>query len=370
MNRPLAAAETRSPGVGEPAPAVQSGATAETPAAVGATTARAVTRAVEPTWTVAADRASTGAGEPAATPPAAARLAIPVSVIVMTKNEESNIAKCLRSARAFDQVFVVDSASTDRTCEIATAMGATVAPFAWNGRYPKKKQWCLEELPFRHDLVLYLDADEEVTPELVDEIRRVAHAPRHAGYFVGYDYVFLGRVLRHGHRVYKLVLLNRHKARFPERDDLDVANMWEVEGHYQPQVDGRVGTLRARMRHEDHASLFHYFERHNRYSDWEARLRARGTLLAVAEPQPGARGLLKALFAQLPGKGLVAFLHCYVGRAGFLDGWAGFHYAVARGFYYWQIGITTRTSSTTTTRPAIRSSRSGGRAAAGACTSS
>lgn len=268
---------------------------------------------------------------------------VPVSVIVMTKNEEANIAKCLRAVRSFDEVFVVDSGSRDRTCPIATELGATVVPFTWNGRYPKKKQWCLDELPFRHDWVLYVDADEEVQPELAREIAAVVAAPpRHAGYFVGYDYVFLGRILRHGHRVYKLVLLNRHKARFPERDDLDVANMWEVEGHYQPLVEGTTGVLRARMRHDDHDTLYHYFERHNRYSDWEGTLRARRTLLDGHEPQPTGRRALKALFARLPAKGLVAFLHSFVGRAGFLDGRAGFHYAVARGLYYWQIGLKTR----------------------------
>ena len=265
------------------------------------------------------------------------------SVIVMTKDEEANIAKCLRSVRGFDEVFVVDSGSRDRTCGIAAEMGATVVDFRWNGRYPKKKQWCLDELPFRHDWVLYVDADEEVTAPLTEEIGRVLTGPpRHAGYFVGYDYVFLGRVLHHGHRVYKLVLLNRHKARFPERDDLDVANMWEVEGHYQPLVEGTTGVLRRRMRHDDHATLYHYFERHNRYSDWEATLRGRGTLLREAEAQPTGRRALKAIFARMPVKGLVAFLHSFVLRGGFLDGRAGFHYAIARGFYYWQIGIKSR----------------------------
>lgn len=268
---------------------------------------------------------------------------VPASVIVMTKDEEANIVKCLRSVREFDEIFVVDSGSRDRTCAIATEMGATVVDFRWNGRYPKKKQWCLDELPFHHDWVLYVDADEEVTPGLTKEIGRVlAGPPRHAGYFVGYDYVFLGRVLRHGHRVYKLVLLNRHKARFPERDDLDVANMWEVEGHYQPQVEGSTAVLRGRMRHDDHATLYHYFDRHNRYSDWEAALRSRGTLLRETEAQPTGRRALKAIFARMPVKGLVAFVHSFVLRGGFLDGRAGFHYAVARAFYYWQIGIKSR----------------------------
>jgi glycosyltransferase involved in cell wall biosynthesis len=159
---------------------------------------------------------------------------IPVSVIIMTKDEEGNIAECLRSVKRFGQVFVVDSGSRDRTGVIAESMGTTVVPFRWNGRYPKKKQWCLEELPFRHDWVLYVDADEMVTPELADEIGEVMAGPRrHAGYFVGYDYVFLDRVLRHGHRVYKLVLFDRHKARFAERDDLTWRTEWRSSCKYK-----------------------------------------------------------------------------------------------------------------------------------------
>ena len=66
---------------------------------------------------------------------------IPVSVVVMTKNEERNIAKCLKALVEFDEVFVVDSDSTDATCAMATALGARVSNFQWNGKYPKKKQW-------------------------------------------------------------------------------------------------------------------------------------------------------------------------------------------------------------------------------------
>lgn len=264
----------------------------------------------------------------------------PVSVIVMTKDEERNITKCLDSLVAFGEVFVVDSISADRTCAIATQMGAKVVEFRWNGQYPKKKQWCLENLPFSHDWVLYVDADEEVPPALTEEIIRIMQDPENrAGYFVGYDYVFLGRVLRHGHRVYKLVLFDRHRGRFVDYDDLDAVNMWEVEGHYQPRIDGATAVLKHRMLHADHDTLFHFFERHNRYSDWEAVLRSKGKLVSPDEAQPGLRGWLKRIFDVLPLKGTIAFVDSYLLRLGFLDGREGFHFALARAFYYWQIGI-------------------------------
>ena len=111
--------------------------------------------------------------------------AIPVSVVVMTRNEAANLPVCLPSLARFAECFVVDSGSGDGTPDIALSHGAQLVPFRWNGRYPKKKQWCLDSLPFAHDWVLFVDADERPTAELVEEIACLmagssADGPRHA----------------------------------------------------------------------------------------------------------------------------------------------------------------------------------------------
>ena len=103
-----------------------------------------------------------------------------VSIIIMTKNEEARIEACLNGVRDFDDVWVVDSCSDDKTIEIAADMGAQIFDFKWNEQYPKKKQWCLENVPVKHDFVFLVDADEIVTPELVEEIRGLDFAA--AGY--------------------------------------------------------------------------------------------------------------------------------------------------------------------------------------------
>jgi glycosyltransferase involved in cell wall biosynthesis len=261
---------------------------------------------------------------------------IPASVIVLTRNEEANLPKCLASASAFSEVFVVDSASSDRTPEIATEHGAQLVGFEWNGDYPKKKQWALENLPFSNDWVLYLDGDEEVTTELANEIRAVLAKPKCAGYFVHLDYQFLGRMLRHGHHLRKLVLFDRRRGRFDEQDDLEAVNAGELELHFQPRIDGAVGTLGTALRHDDREPLFHYFERHNRYSDWEAVLRRK----ASGNGGPShAQSPAKVLFNALPLRPLAFFVYSYVVRGGFLDGRAGYHYALAKAFYYWQIRV-------------------------------
>lgn len=270
------------------------------------------------------------------------RSKIPVAAVVMTKNEESNIASCLGSLERFAQVVVVDSWSDDETVRIAEDHGAEVVHFEWNGEYPKKKEWCRRNLQLAHQWVLYLDADERIGPELEAEIREVVTAENDvAGYFVFSDMVFLGRRLRHGMRTKKLILFRRDKGYFPDVE-ARVANMWEVEGHYQPVIEGPVGELRSPLVHHDAKDLFSYFDRHNRYSDWEAALREQGRHRPRGEAATMGRGVAKRVFDLLPLKGLAIFLYSFVWKRGFLDGGPGFHYAMFRAFYYWQIQLKRR----------------------------
>ncbi len=263
-------------------------------------------------------------------------MAIPVSVVVLTKNEESNIGKCLDSVREFDEVFVVDSKSEDRTCEIVSSYAnATVVDFEWNGAFPKKKQWALTHCDFSHPWVLYLDADEEVTPELAREIAAMATPDSpHAGFFVGYDNFFLGRRLRYGAHSMKLILLRPDKAYFDPKNEILTTTMWEVEGNYQPTVDGSYPRLKERAIHNDYKSLFQYFARHNRYSDLEALHRV--DQLAVDESYPPLRRFVKAL-RRTPGAGVLYFLYTYILLGGFLDGKAGLCFALARLSYFIEI---------------------------------
>ncbi|CAO3445057.1 Glycosyl transferase, family 2? [Azospirillum argentinense] len=265
---------------------------------------------------------------------------IPVSVVVMTRNEAVNLPHCLSALDRFAERFVVDSGSTDGTPAIAAAAGARVVPFQWDGRYPKKKQWCLDQLPFGRDWVLFVDADERLGAALVEEIAALmATGPRHAGYFIDGRPVFLGRRLRYGAGNRKLALFDRRKACFPPAPDLDVATMWEVEGHYQPVIAGTVGRLRHSLDHADDKPVAAWFERHARYADWEAALRSDGRMRELIGLEIGARRWLKSGFNRLPARPLLAFLYGYVLRLGFLDGGPGLQHALARSFYYWQIGV-------------------------------
>ena len=269
---------------------------------------------------------------------------IPVSIVTISLNEEANIAACLRSLERFDEVWVVDSNSTDRTREIAESLNAKFVTFTWNRKYPKKKQWAYENLPFANKWVMLVDADERVPGRLADEIERTLarDGDRHAGYFVGFDYFFLGKALKHGQRIYKLALMQHAKTRWQEYDDLEITVLGDNEMHYQPPVDGTTSVLDCRMVHEDHEALYHYFDRHNKYSDWEAVVRHNGSYFSNEDVQPFLRRWTKPLFARLPFKPLIAFLYSYVLCAGFLDGRAGLHFAVSRAFHAWQVDLKLR----------------------------
>lgn len=267
---------------------------------------------------------------------------IPISVLVQTKNESAGIRQCLQALEVFSEVIVVDSNSEDNTVQIAESMGVRVINFTWNGHYPKKKQWQLENVTTQNEWVLFLDADETPTASFIKFLAEnlnsaTENAPR--AYDLQLIYKFDGRELNHGHRVTKRALVRREYAHFPEVDDLKAPGMGELEGHYQPTIDGLVEEIPDALLHDDKDPVRTWFDRHNRYSDWETFLRVnsgtRRTILKLRSRQG-------RLFSHAPGKPAIFFIYAYFVRGGFLDGSAGLNYALAQSFYYWQISLKVR----------------------------
>jgi len=266
---------------------------------------------------------------------------LPICAIVLTKNEEAQIGQTLASLQQFAEVTVVDSNSTDRTVEIAEEQGARVLQFSWNGAYPKKKQWALDNIETALQWILLLDADETPTPELMTELAQVTDSGLHDidAYDIPLHYRFAGTVLRHGHKVAKRSLLRAGRCRFPDVGDEDVPGIREVEGHYQPEADGKTARLGSAILHDDRDPVSSWFDRHNRYSDWEAHLRLRHELRTAIAKRRSRQG---RMFDKVPFKPAAFFAYSYIARGGFLDGQAGFDYAFALSAYYWQIGLKTR----------------------------
>lgn len=259
---------------------------------------------------------------------------IPVSVIVATKNERTRIEKCLAALKGFKEILVVDSNSDDSTKEISRASGARVENFIWNGSYPKKRQWILDNLPIKNDFVFFVDADEIVSEKLKNEIANLDFSA--AGYFVKGRYVLNGRVLKHGLCNNKLALIHRRKMEFPVVSDLDIPGMGEIEGHYQPVLrpefaGAKIGRLRHALLHEAYEDAAAWRARHLRYAAWEVEMDRRR---AWPRDPSKFRAALKAVFKTLPARPAAAFAHSYILKRGFLDGPPGFDFARSRAAYY------------------------------------
>lgn len=258
---------------------------------------------------------------------------LPVTVIVPVRNEARNLPRCLESLRDVGEIFVVDSQSTDQTCAIAESFGAKVVQFRYQGGWPKKRQWAMDTLPIAYHWILLLDADEVVPQELSREIRQAIQNPQAVGYRICLQMHFLGRLLRHcDASFWKLCLFRKGQARFECRlKDQDVS-MADMEVHEHIIADGPTAELRQPIIHHNVESLSHYIQKHDEYSNWEARvlLRAgedseemRSSLLGT---QAQRRRWLKRKLYRLPGSPVLLFLYRYVLRFGFLDGVPGLIY--------------------------------------------
>ncbi|MEW4570359.1 glycosyltransferase family 2 protein [Tautonia sp. JC769] len=253
---------------------------------------------------------------------------VPVSVIVPVKNEAENLRRCLPALDWADEVFVVDSGSDDATAFVAEEHGATVVQFAFNGVYPKKKNWSLDTLPFRNEWVLIVDADEVVPPELAEEIGRRIAADEADGYELNMKYYFLGRRIRHcGYaECWNLRFFKHRLGRYERMPVTPGARTGDNEAHEHVELKGRVGRLVHELDHYAYPTIDTWVEKHNRYASWEAEQYER----FLNAPIPGMIGrgkrfkrFLKKVYLRLPMRPLIRFVYAYFFRLGFLDGRPG-----------------------------------------------
>ena len=255
------------------------------------------------------------------------------------RNEAENLPRCLASVAWADEIFVVDSQSTDGSPRIAEELGARVVQFEFNGTWPKKKNWALENLPFRNEWVFILDADEVLPPEAEVEFRAaIAGAGATAGLldqpaFHVHGPLAAARLLSEleSAPLSALVRPLRETDRGRDRERRQrSARARRGAGTNRP-VALRNGSLRF-------PSVEVFVEKHNRYSNWEARVACRPKDARRAQRNckvaPVAqRRRLKQLSQRLPFRPLLRFLYIYVWQRGFLDGREGYYFARLHAFY-------------------------------------
>lgn len=263
-----------------------------------------------------------------------------VAVLIGVRNEEKNIAAAIRSVDWAQQVFVVDSHSTDQTCEIAESLGAQVVQFDYDGGWPKKRNWGLHHLPITCEWVLILDADERVTSELRESIQRAVQRDDVNGFYTRWKFVFLGRWMKHCWSHGWMLRLLRHGH--GEYEDLGMRGEggWDNEVHENVVVEGTCERLDGWLLHESNEDLEFWIRKQNEFSTWNAV--RRGQQLAAGFPPLShlfsrdpvkKRKWLKALFLRMPCKPTLMFLWLYVVRLGILDGKAGFYFCRLRAMH-------------------------------------
>jgi glycosyltransferase involved in cell wall biosynthesis len=252
-----------------------------------------------------------------------------ISVLIPVRNEIRNISDCLDTVAWSDDVVVVDSGSTDGTAELASGKGARVVQFHWNRQFPKKKNWALENVRWKNEWVLILDADERITPELAVEMQQAIKNPGIDGCFINRRFIFLGKWIRHCgyYPSWNLRLFRHANGRYERMHASDTAS-GDNEVHEHVVLDGRAAHLKHDMLHYAYPDIYTWVEKHNRYSNWEAAVEVKGEAAGRMEENIGdsqnRRRALRVWSRRLPFRPLLRFLYSYILQRGFLDGHEGY----------------------------------------------
>lgn len=266
-----------------------------------------------------------------------------VSILILTLNEEVNLRGCLESVKWSDDIVVLDSFSTDGTRAIAEQYGARFVQRAFDN-WSAHSNWALRNIEFKHPWVFYIDADERMGSELQAEVLRLSEQADPDGpvaYRVRYRNIFMGRWIKRS-SFYPTWIIRFFRPECIEYEERTV--------NAHPVVRGKLGSLEGHFDHYSFNKGFeHWFDKHNRYSTFEAgetlreirtgRL-APGELLS-RDPMRRRRAL-KRLSFRLPLRPYLKFLYMYIARLGFLDGRPGLTYCAMQAVYEYMICLKVR----------------------------
>lgn len=277
-----------------------------------------------------------------------------ITVIILTFNEEENLPAALDSVKGWaNEVFVVDSYSTDSTVDIAlsqVADGVQVVQHRFEN-YSAQWNWALTHLPIKSSWTLKLDADERVTPAFKVEVMNCLKNATNdlEGIYFRRRMIFMGTLLRWGGMSsnYVLHLWKTGKAIFEDR---------QVNEH--ALVGGKIIKIQSFVDHHDYKSVSEWLEKHNRYSSMETASIKTGNVIGdVSSSLWGnadeRRMWFKKMYFKIPARPFFYFLSRYVFRLGFLDGKAGFRFAFLHAAYFYWIDLKIIEYQTTGKKPEI-----------------
>lgn len=262
----------------------------------------------------------------------------PISCMILTKDEEINIERCISALSFSDDIVVYDSFSTDKTVELAQTFENVRVVSRKFDNWSSHQNWGVANIDFKHPWVLYVDADEVVPPDLASEIQRLADPKsEHAAFRLRRKDMFLGRWIKHA-SLYPtwIIRLFRPEHITYKRLINPVA-----------EVDGSVANLEGHLTHYPFSKgVRQWIERHNSYSSFEAveLLKVnegdRKPISGIFSRDPNTRrAALKDIFFRLPMRPHVKYLYFILARRAFLDGTPGLIYARLQYLYEYMISI-------------------------------
>lgn len=262
-----------------------------------------------------------------------------ISIIILTKNEESDLPMCLASVKWSDDVHVLDSGSTDDTVAVAVSYGAKVWSHAFES-FGRQRNYALDEIHTQHEWILFLDADEVVTEEFHQALLSAVHAATDtvAGFYCCWKLMLEGRWLKYCDNFpkWQFRLLRKGRARFTDFG----------HGQKEAKVAGNIGYVAEPYLHYGFSKGWgQWIARHNEYASKEAvaRLYQRPPFKHVVARHGSTRNLaLKSWGSRFPGWPLLRFLQAYVLNLGFLEGVPGLIYCINNGFFEFMIQIKMR----------------------------
>lgn len=250
-----------------------------------------------------------------------------ITVIILTKNEEKNIEKCIRSAKQIaSRILVIDSGSDDKTVELARELGAETFYHAWPG-HAAQFNWALDNCNIDTEWVFRLDADERISKELAEEILQIIGSEKSkgvAGYEMRWRIYFMGKWIKHGgtHKPYFLRLFRYGKGRVENK---------LMDEHII--VEGKVEKLEGDLIHYDYKGLDAWLNKHIWYSNLEIQMQ--DTQIETKggnQIQKAKRGFYYRLPMFLRAK--IYFWYRYYGQLGFLDGKEGKIFIYLQAYWF------------------------------------
>ncbi len=270
-----------------------------------------------------------------------------LTIVIPVKNEAKNLDRCINAVASLGEILVVDSGSADGTLQVAQDLRVEVLQFNWDGQFPKKRNWTLRNYDFKTEWVLFLDADEFVSPEFVAEVQSAIQHTSHVGFWLNFENHFMGKKLRGGDVFRKLALFRVGAGEY-EKIDEDNWSHLDMEVHEHPVLEGSIGEIQSPIEHNDFRGLKHYIAKHNEYSSWEAaryiRLKGRNDSIESAEEWKNLTDRQRKKYGNLSKWWFspAYFIATYFLKKGFIDGAVGFHFALMKAIYFYSIRLKIR----------------------------